>query len=102
MSKTIAKPLYVQVHVGWLNTMTTNNYCCLLERTYLSFDYTNKITKGEHVHMNTGQRGAAKDDNKPLPQGRSLSIGFTNAEVQMRAKARPSCNPSIFNSFVCH
>lgn len=34
------KPLCVQVHVGWLSTMVTSNYCCFFKSTYLSFDYT--------------------------------------------------------------
>lgn len=37
-NKKKTKALCVQVHVGWLNTMATNNYR-LLESTYLSLDY---------------------------------------------------------------
>lgn len=56
------------MHVGWLNTMATNNHCCLLESTYLSSDYTAKqinLQKEGYACMNAGQRGAPRIKNKP-------------------------------------
>lgn len=91
------KVLCVQVHVGWLNTMATNNYCCLLKSAYLSFDYIVwqiKLQKSMHAWMwGRGDRQGLKTNlsekhnscpAQKMPLSSSISFSFPNAQALVR------------------
>lgn len=82
------------MHIGWLNTMASNNYCCLLESAYLSFDYIVwqiKLQKSMHAWMRgRGDRQGLKTKlsekhnscpAQKMPLSSSISFSFPNAQA---------------------
>lgn len=88
------KTLRVQEHVGWLNTMTANNYSCLLESTYLSFDYIVWQIKWQKKSMHAWMRG--RGDRQGLKTSLSEKHNSCPAQKMPLSSSTPFSFPSAW------